>query len=211
MEEKTTQEPAAEATHHYGLQEYLSLGYLFLIVLGLVESIVYYKFLNIPILDYSALSDILITPLSLLSGENIVPLLVIGALCVGYLYMLGIFYLHDKNKDKAWYQHLVKDPDKTSQKYARMKKNRSTQLLFLCWLIFCIFVGISAGRGIKHKELLREGKFEVSHSLTFSNDSTKQVRVLGQNSLYIFYVPERGKEVIIIPIGGNIKAIQVLK
>jgi hypothetical protein len=211
MEEKTTQEPAAETTHHYGLQEYLSLGYLFLIVLGLAESIVYYKFLNIPILDYSGLSDILVTPLSLLSGESKIILLILAAIGFGYLYMFGIFYLHDKSKNKEWYRRLVKDPEKTDQKYARMKKNRSAQLLFLCWLIFCIFIGISAGRGIKHKKLLSEGRFEVSHRLTFSNDSTKQVRVLGQNSRYIFYVPERGKEITIVPISGNIKAIQVLK
>jgi hypothetical protein len=36
------------------------------------------------------------------------------------------------------------------------------------------------------------------------------VKVIGQNSTYLFYVPENGKKLIITLIDGNVKKMEVL-
>ncbi len=50
------------------LQDYLSIGYLFILVLGVVQETIYYKFLGVNILDYSSILDVLIRPIAVILG-----------------------------------------------------------------------------------------------------------------------------------------------
>lgn len=43
------EETAPLKTNDYGLQEYLSLGYIYLVILGILTDVIYYKFLGIHI------------------------------------------------------------------------------------------------------------------------------------------------------------------
>ena len=57
--------PAGE----YGLQDYLSFGYLYLLLLGIVSESIYYGLLGVSVLSYSDVLDVLLSPLTQLENE----------------------------------------------------------------------------------------------------------------------------------------------
>jgi hypothetical protein len=73
------------------------------------------------------------------------------------------------------------------------------------------FTGVSLGMGTKSKELITSGKLEMREKIVFSNDKEIKVRIIGQNSVYIFYVPENSKEIVISPIADNVFQVKKLK
>ena len=70
------------------------------------------------------------------------------------------------------------------------------------------FVGFGIGRGGKTKKRIENNELKITHQVTFDNGDSQKVHMLGKNSLYVFYVEENGKEVLISPIEGNIKTIR---
>ena len=84
------------------------------------------------------------------------------------------------------------------------------KLLFLGLYLSCLFLGLRIGFGYKMKDRIEKGDFKLTHVLTMSDNSAKKVRVIGQNSLYVFFVTKEKRDISIIPISGNIKEIQHL-
>ncbi len=196
--------------HSYGLQEYLSLGYIYLIVLGIVDDVIYYKFLGINILNYSAISDVLMSPVNTLFYDVRVLGLLIVAISLTYLfYFKALPAFHYKNREKQWYRKTVRDVDKMDAKYADLVKNK--QVTVMLAFISCIFLGLRIGNGHKTKERLQKGEAKAGHTILFGDNTTKRVRILGQNSAYLFYVIEGQKKVITMPISGNVKEIVAIE
>ena len=73
------------------------------------------------------------------------------------------------------------------------------------------FVGFGVGRGGKTKKKIENNEIELTHQLTFDDGKIENIKMLGKNSLYIFFVTKNEKEVKIAPIDGNIKLITNLK
>lgn len=172
-----------------GFQEYLSIGYLYLLILGVVSESIFYRMLGLNILQFASLSDILIAPLTLLVSHWLIPLSLLGMIVV--LFILT----------------------KLSEKFnAKHDKEQSVNLLVLCsaFIFFGFFVGIELGRGSKQKSLIDEGKTQPNYLITFDNGQAQKVKVIGQNSTYLFYVPENSKKLIITLIDGNVKRMEVL-
>ena len=202
MEESSTELPQ----HQYNLQEYLSLGYVYLIILGIIDEVIYYNFLGVDILNYSSISDILIAPINTLLSDIRVFIAVIIIMLLAYLFYFKLMpALHKKGKGQGWYQKIVKDMDKADAKFAAMQKRI---MLFMLVYLSCLFLGIRIGYGYKTKDRIEKGDFRLNHTLVLSDNSSKQVRIIGQNSLYVFYVTKEQKEVAIMPISGNIKEIK---
>lgn len=203
------EQPNSSDTHKYGLQEYLSLGYIYLILLGIVGDVIYYKFFDINILDYVTLSDVLMAPINtLVSDLRILAIVVLAIVVVYLLYFKGLPWLHFKAKEKGWYQKVVKDVDKLDAKIHELKN--SNVVWAIAYFLFCMFVGVNMGSGGKIKKRIDQGDFKASHQLTFSDNTIKQVKVIGQNTVYLFYVLEKQKDIHILLISGNIKEIRVL-
>jgi len=72
-------------SNSYTVQEYLSLGYRYLILLGIIGDVIYFKFLTINILSYSAVSDVLMPTVNTLFQDFRVLLMVI--------FMIGMVHL----------------------------------------------------------------------------------------------------------------------
>lgn len=202
MEESSTELPQSQ----YNLQEYLSLGYVYLIILGIIDEVIYYNFLGVDILNYSSISDILIAPINTLLSDIRVFIAVIVVMFLAYLFYFKLMpALHKKGKDQSWYRKMVKDMDKADAKFAAMQKRI---MLFMLLYLSCLFLGIRIGYGYKTKDRIEKGDFKLNHTLTLNDNSSKQVRIVGQNSLYVFYVTKEQREVAIMPISGNIKEIR---
>lgn len=205
MEENATE----SAPKQFDLQGYLSFGYVYLIFLGIIDEVIFYSFFKIDILNYSGISDILMAPINtLLSDLRVFGLVLVIMLLAYFFYFKLLPALHHRSKSQGWYQKMVTDMGKADAKIAKLE---SSKLIFICIYLSCLFLGLRIGFGYKMKDRIDKGDFRLTHTLILNDDSSKTVRIIGQNSLYVFYVTKEKREISIIPISGNIKEIQHLK
>ena len=192
------------------LQEYLSLGYIYLILLGLISDVIYFKFLGINILSYSAISDVLMAPVNTLVDDLRIFALVVVVIIGAYFYATKWMpALHNRLKPKLWYQKLVRDMEKTDRTYAELKTKKRFD--FLLVFLTAVFLGLKIGAGTAIKAKLANGKVQSTHNIVFSDDSEKKVNIIEQNSSYLFIVYEGQTDITIMPISGNVKTIVALK
>lgn len=177
-----------------GIQEYLSFGYLYLLTLGIISDTIFYNLIGIKILNYSNISDILITPINLLTGNLI--LLILLIIIIGFSFFYTKILIPKFQKLKL---------EQTE------KLDTSTQSIILAAVLFlCLFLGLGIGRGRKVNQLIIEGKVPFTKSITFNTYKTVEVAIIGQNTAFIFYVPKNGRSVVVSPI-SSVLQIQELK
>lgn len=173
---------------NWGFQEYLSAGYFFLLILGITTESVFYRIMGINVLQYAGLSDILISPVSLLTAN---PFLIIILLII-----TGVTYLIMKR--------LI--PDMASRKSGEkaVPVSNARLIMLMANFVLFLFIGIEVGRGFKLKAMIADGKIRPDFLVKFADSGEKPVKVIGQNASYLFYVAEGATQVVICPIGGNI-------
>ena len=196
-------------TKQSSLQDYLSMGYLYILVLGIINDSVRYGFLDINIINYSSVLDVLLSPLVYLTNDLSLPLGFIGAALILALILYGSKWYFDKNKDKASFRER-KDFAKMEKNYANFNPVKGI-LSMLAFFIFGVYCGVGIGGGYKLSKNLKAGKLEVDTQLIFTNNDTLNVRVIGHNSQYFFYAEENATKVTVMPIQGNIKKIEKLE
>ncbi len=192
------------------LQEILSIGYLALLLFGLIRETLTYWALGINIVSYSSILDILLSPVIILTGNKFL----LGAVVIIPL----LFYwgttqfekFHHRNKEKEWYQKRF-DAVQIEESY----KKENFSILFVLSMTFGLLLGIFFASGFMDGQELKEeieaGTHKMTHILTFEDKEVLTVKIIGQNSQYIFYVLEKDTEIAISPIQGNVKRIQKIK
>lgn len=204
------EEPKPKKTEtNLGIQDYLSLGYIFLLILGVFHETIYYWFLGINILDYSSVLDVLISPISVLTGNLILALAVVICSLFGYFYMKLIPRYYKWLEKKKSYQS-GKKKEKLEKAKAKLD-SKNGPLFMAAFYVFSMFIGLAIGRGQKTLSRINEKDITLTHELTFEDGEQKTIKMLGKNSLYVFYVDQEGGDVSIAPIDGNIKVIKNLK
>lgn len=202
------EEAITKKESEFGIQDYLSIGYVFLLILGVLHETIYYKFLGINILEYSSILDVLISPVSVIAGDLklLLGIVICIILAVGYAKVLPKYYAWLSKKKK--YQSGKKK--EKLEKNLHAFKTGSKQLVFVMIALYIIggFVGFGIGRGGKTKNKIENGEIKITHELTFEDGENLKVNMLGKNSLYVFYVKENKRDVLISPIDGNIKVIR---
>ncbi|NJK83951.1 MAG: hypothetical protein HC912_09240 [Saprospiraceae bacterium] len=104
------------------VQDYLSIGYLYLLILGILSDSIYYGMLGINILSYSTILDVLLSPIVKLT-DNI---LLAAAIMVPTSFYLLLFYLQKQSTEKmkqSYFSKISNTPLKRSS-------------YFLLWLSF---------------------------------------------------------------------------
>lgn len=177
------------------LQEYLSLGYLYLLVLGLLTDTIYYGLLDLNILDYSSISDVLISPLKLLARNMIVFL--------AFLLILVMLFVFGK-----WvHPRLAKAVAKGKEVKVITQE---TLVAISALMVIGYFLGLGIGLGIKTSTQMEEGRIRPDHQIIFSDQKSQDVKIVGRNSIYIFYILKGGKQVYTTPIDGNVFVVKKL-
>jgi hypothetical protein len=188
------------------LQEYLSLGYIYLIILGIISDVTYFRFLNVDILNYSTVLDVLISPVNILTQSLLLFSFFIGVIVFSYFYITKLMpFFHQKYRDRKWY-NWSGSRERSDKMIASIKENKGIPFIFV--FVFSMFIGMGVGRGIKIKERIQTQDIEANYRVTFATDFVKDVYVVGQNSSYLFYILEGEKEVSVSAINPNIKVIQ---
>ena len=188
------------------IQELLSLGYIYLLVLGVFTDTIYYSFFGLHIIAHSDVLDILLSPIAILTENLIIPIFIILGCLLTYFIRIKVSpKLHAKKRLKESYRK-NRDIEKLDELYS--KKPAFTELVpTFALVIFCSFIGLRVGSGGKLKQRMVEKTFSYKTVITFQNSEQVNTAIIGQNSLYVFYVEEGEDKLTIAPISQNIKLI----
>jgi hypothetical protein len=190
-------------------QELLSLGYIYLLILGIIHNAVYFNILDVNYLEHSSVLDVLISPISVITASLKSALIFFGIILISILYVKVLIplvvKLRRKQKKYQSGKYLKKINDLEG-----LAKNSYALILIMGLFIFGYFIGFGYGRGMKYKSQIADNDIEITHKIEFINGKTINANVLGKNSLSVFYIEKGDEKVSVSPIDGNIMKIQKL-
>lgn len=186
------------------LQDYLSVGYLYLLLLGILSDSIYYGLMGVNIISYAGISDILLSPVVYLTKSIIFPvmILVIPILVIWLMQRSQTRVQKELNQNKR-----LTDKERS----VHMQKLKTLGVLKLILPLFAIlsaYIGYALGGGETMSDRIKGGNFSLTHEITYRTGESENVRIIGNNSQYMFYVVEGHTELTVAPISGNIKQIE---
>lgn len=193
----------------FSIQELLSLGYVYLVILGIVTDVIYYNFLEISIFEYSTILDVLITPISIMTTNlYILSVFLVAFFLMYYLTAKVMPWTHFKFRNYKWYQKMT-NIEKYDEHYKNYDLNK--KLMFLAIMIFCMFLGFRSAKAFNLKKQIDSGDIISTDRIIFTDGQMEDVKIVGQNSSYIFYITKEFQSVSVSPIDFNIKEIRQIK
>ncbi|MDE0561678.1 hypothetical protein OU792_16895 [Algoriphagus sp. NF] len=177
------------------LSEILPLGYLYILILGILAESLYYGLIGINFLSYASILDVLLGPIAILTDK---PILLILLIVVGSVFYYLMIVKGKKSSNKS------DSESKGVTVYAAYGIVMSVMVLFA-------FVGYGLGKGMKERSNIGENKIKHDVTLHFLNGEKKEVRKLGNTSTFIFHIQKDQKSISISPISNNIKEIEQMK
>lgn len=186
------------------IQGYFSFGYLYLIILGILNETLFYNQIGVNILNYSSILDVLISPISRLTSN----IRTLGVFVVILFLAFNLPGILSKKKDRSWFKKFIKLKENVATqdevKYALTKK-----CFFLVAIgLFGFFIGSGSGKGSKLEKKIETGKIEYNDKITFISGDKLDVEIIGTNSTYLFYLYKESQKVQIAPIDGSIKKFE---
>jgi len=143
-----------------GLQDYFYIGYLYLIILGIVSDAIFYGIFGGSYLNYTTILDALISPVSLLTNNWKISLFLLLMFWLMYLYFTKwMFLFYKKLRTKKWYAK-VYNIEKWDKRYEELekKKNIIPGMMFVFFLLFVSMrtvMGIGMKLNIQTKKLFQ--------------------------------------------------------
>ena len=204
IEITSEQEKKIDFLENWEFQDYLSFGYLYLLIVGVVSDSIYYGYLGINIVSYSSLLDVLLSPIVRLTDNLVLPAVIFILPAFAYFYIKMIIAFEKKRQAKK----KSTDGDKATKIKATQLNLRTAWFLFTCLIIFTTMIGYGLGGGYKQNQYLTSGDINTNTLIEFQDGTTKEVKVFGNNSEYIFYAEEGQKSVSVSSIKENIKLIR---
>ncbi|PCJ46357.1 MAG: hypothetical protein COA74_13915 [Gammaproteobacteria bacterium] len=186
------------------IQDYLSFGYLYLLFIGITTDSIYYGLVGINIISYSSVLDVLLSPIIRLTDNLIFPAAIIVVPLVMHWYVKLIRLIDKKIQAKKG------NTDKKPSSKLISLDSKALPVLFVAFGIFFIFMGYGVGGGMNIKGKLKSGIIVPDNRIIFQDGEVSEVKVIGNNSEYIFYIQKKSNVVSVSPIKENIKSIEQL-
>ncbi|WP_282019221.1 hypothetical protein [Salegentibacter mishustinae] len=185
------------------IQGFLSVGYIYLVVMGILNETLYYNQIGIEILNYSSILDVLISPISKLTSSILRLIIFIVIIFLAF----KLPNILAKNRNKNWFKKVSKlDVELTER---QVKSSLLKTFMFIVSLgLFGFYVGSGFAGGFKMSEKIEKEEIEYNDQIKFINGDESNVEIVGTNSFYIFYLEKENKTVQITPISGIIKSIE---
>jgi ABC-type Fe3+ transport system permease subunit len=194
----------------FQIQEVLSLGYVYLLILGIIHNAIYYNLLGVNYLEYSSILDVLISPVSVITSSLKSSIAFVAIIILSFIYVKILIPLLVKwRKKQKKYQE--GKPLEKIQKLDEFSKNSYALLVIIALFVFGYFIGFGYGSGTKNKKLISENDIKHNYQIDFINGNSLEAKLLGKNSLNVFYIQKNEKTVTISPIEGNIESFKKLK
>ena len=142
------QQHSEDKTDTRSIQDYLSLGYVFLLILGIASDSIFYSFFGINIISYSNVLDVLLSPVVYLTKNVVFPTIIIVLPFIAYIF----FYLGKKNHARKKQNGLYKTEKSliAAENLFSKKNSRNVFLGFSAWIIFSAYIGFAVGSGSKY-------------------------------------------------------------
>lgn len=188
----------------WSVQDFLSFGYLYLLLLGIVSDSIYYGMAGINIISYSSVLDVLLSPIVRLTDNLVFPLVIFLTPAVLYWWLNLMRRMEEKKKAKK------KEQSDKPKGAAISLSSRSMWLFFTGLVIFSAFIGYGLGGGHSLQQSLEDGKVKPNHRITFQDGHTAEVKLVGNNSEYVFYIMKDSAVVTVSPIKETIRSIEEL-
>ncbi|WP_114820816.1 hypothetical protein [Chryseobacterium sp. KLBC 52] len=190
-----------------GIQRSLPFGYLFLVIMGILKESVFYYQININILKYSTIMDILISPIATLTAHPIILIALIGV--VVFSFAFPSFLSKQANKNKSWALQMASLKEHENMSKEAIENHFTNMFVrFLAMMLLSFFVGIGWGEGLGLTRKIKENKLKYDYKLNYGDESFDQVHLIGSNSMYYIYLAKGNKTIKIAPI-GSIKSIEL--
>lgn len=190
------------------IQGLLPLGYLYLILLGLLkESLLYYP-LGINIVDYSSITDILISPISDMTSNPILIIITVVVIIVFFIIQTILV----QNSHTKWAKKVLGENRFSNETSKRdiQKALLPVFILFVAFELLAIFIGMGLGRGREIVKKINNNELHYHHKAIFNSGKPENIHIIGINSSYCFYVSQGNKNVKIAPV-GTINNLELLK
>jgi len=195
--------PESAPTFSRSIQDYLSVGYLYLLLLGIISDSIFYSHVDINILSYATIVDIILSPINYLA-KGVVFMLVI--LVFPLLSFFFISYQEKRNRKKNTSDSTVSQSSSILNKPSGMSYG-IVKVIAPAIMVLAAYIGYAFGSGTKLQERIQTGDFTADHVVTFLDDEQLEVKLIGQNSQYLFYVLKGEAQVRVSPIPGTVKSI----
>ncbi|SNR96351.1 hypothetical protein [Flavobacterium sp. ov086] len=186
------------------IQKLLPLGYIYLVILGILKESIFYYQLGINILKYSTIMDILISPIAEFTS-NPITLAFIVSLCAFHFYLPRIFLKYKDNKrfqksfDLKSTEGLSEEETKNYYIYASFK--------IFAVILLSFFIGTGLAGGYTTMDRIKNNKVDYNYTLNYNSGESEQIYLINSNSIYYFYVQKGHKTIKIVPIGA-IKSVE---
>lgn len=189
------------------IQSLLPLGYIYLIILGLLKETILFYPLGVNILKYSSITDILISPISDMISNPILIFIVLSVVLLFFLFQTLLI----RHRHKNWVQQLLKNYRMNPE----LDKRELTKALIPAFVmlagfeLLALFVGLGIGQGQKIKKRMDSQTLKQNYILTTGSGEASPIYLIDINSIYYFYVKKDEKQVKIAPI-GSINTLEVI-
>lgn len=170
------------------IQEVLSVGYILLIITGMMMDYVEYALFGINIFAYADILDFLLSPFK--RPNILIPVIIVFILS----------YIRKKVLVKKASPEEIEEMRKSEPRFS---------LYWEIMMIFSLSIGFTIGTLIAYKtkvaKQLEAGK--VNTTIELVNGEKQDIYLLGKNNTYLFYFNNQDSDVQIMPISGNVKII----
>ncbi len=182
--------------NNINIQNYLSVGYVVLILLGIIKDAVYFGFLGINIMSYATLSDVLISPIAFMIGslKRLIATVILVA--------LGALFLKYGKGINAWAEkRFRREPRKKTKSKSQIDFDNKWGVVVLSAYFFAsFFLGAGIGSGSKTMKRIENQELKMDDIITFDDGAVDTTGIVGKTTDYLFYVRKDSKNISISPV-----------
>lgn len=190
------------------IQNLLPLGYLLLVVLGIIKESVFFLQMGINILKYSSIMDVLISPIATLTSN----LILLGGTVLMFIFHFYLPKMLYKRRHKKWVEEMFELRETEEELSDKELKNHFLMgsVKILSFALLALFLGIGLGEGIGVSKKIKHNKLSYDYKLNYNTGESEEIAMIGSNSLYYFYLSKGNPSVKIAPV-SSIKSIEITK
>lgn len=163
------------------IQDYISLGYLYLLCIGLIKDTIQFMILDLSYLQFATVTDILLSPVEYATQNWKMPIAI--AIFIG----ATVFFI---KRDK--------------------KRDFNALFMFVAVMILSFYLGTGVGAGFGKRNKINKEVLDTNYEVTFLNEKPQEVRMVRITSQYIFYVTPEDRKITVAPIPSNVKYLKKL-
>ena len=190
------------------IKNLLPLGYLYLIILGILKESLLYNQLGINILKYSSIMDILISPISDIATNPILMIIIVLIIIASLL--ANYYSAQEMHKERFIKIFGIKDIENstTTDSVKLLVQGKLITILPVGLLTF--FVGIGSGAGSAKAKKIESGNVKYDDVLELISGERHEIYLIGSNTSYYFYVRKDEQKIYISPV-TSVKTLSIKK